>query len=181
MLKKILLVLAMGIIIFSSEYCYCAPAKKHISKKTVSSKTGTKKNSAKGAIDDVNKAPAVRKNKNKLRSEIKYSGFDSKRDPFCPPSEVSKMLEKPDQLAGFEPLANVSVPKIDLQGIIFSKKVPQVIINGGVMNVGEFIDEFEIKEIQRTGIILFYKGDNYFIKMLGYERPKNQKNQKKKR
>ncbi|MBU1087829.1 MAG: general secretion pathway protein GspB [Candidatus Omnitrophica bacterium] len=171
MLKKILLVIAISTVFFSSEFCYCALAKKPVAKSPVAKKGGDK-----AVVADINQVPEVKKIKYKSRSEIKYTGFDAKRDPFCPPAAVGKLLEKPEKLLGFEPLAkDVVLPKIDLQGIIWSKRVPQVIINGGVMNVGDFIEAFEIKEIQRTGIVLFYKGNDYFIKMLGYVRPNKQK------
>ena len=115
----------------------------------------------------------------KSRTEIRYTGFDAKRDPFVPPIQITQMLEKPDKIPGAEVLAkDVKLPAIDLQGIIWAKTVPQVIINGSVMKAGDFIEDFQIKEIRKTGIILFFKGNDYFVKMMTYS---NQKSLKGKR
>ncbi|MFH1062567.1 MAG: general secretion pathway protein GspB [Candidatus Omnitrophota bacterium] len=181
MRKILLLVLALILVFSSSDSSIAAPAKKPVAKKPVAKKPVAKKPVAKkGAVEEVDKdvGKDVKKEKYKSRSEIKYTGFDSKRDPFSPPEVVVKMLEKPEGIPGAEILAkDIKLPAIDLQGIIWSKNIPQVIINGGVMKVGDFIEEFEIKEIRRTGIILFFKGNDYFIKMVGY----TQKNTKKKK
>lgn len=169
-MRKILL-LVLIILLLIGECCFAAPAKKPVVKKAVA------KDLSKGDGKDVAKDVAKDLKKEKPRSEIKYTGFDSKRDPFSPPEMVVKLLEKPDNLLG-EAAKNIKLPKIELQGIIWSKNTPQVIVNGGVMKVGEFIEEFEIKEIQRTGIVLFYKGNDYFVKMVAYT-PKNVKKKKR--
>ena len=113
----------------------------------------------------------------RVRTEIKYTGFESKRNPFAPPKEVASMLSKPDKIDGFEKIESVNMPAIDLQGIIWSKSMPQVIINGSVMKAGDYIAEFQIKEVIQRGIILFHKGKEYLIKMQDYE--KNQKKTKR--
>lgn len=166
MRKPSILFLIIMMFFISSQFCFSAPAKKPVAKRPVAKKGTDTETAADGDLSKETKKPRY-----KSRSEIKYIGFDAKRDPFCPPLDVAKMLEKPEKIPGAEAVSkDVKLPKVDLQGIIWSKRVPQVIINGAVMKVGEFIEEFEIKEIRQTGIILFYKGNDYFIKMLGYTR-----------
>ncbi len=168
-MRKIRLLFLVFIMFFiCSELCFSAPAKRGVAKKPI-----PKKGAAGQAAKEDGLSTGVKKPRYKSRSEIKYTGFNAGRDPFSPPAAVVKMLEKPDQIPGAETVAkDIKLPKIDLQGIIWSKRTPQVIINGSVMKVGEFIEEFEIKEIRRAGIILFYKGNDYFVKMLGYVRKK---------
>ena len=108
-------------------------------------------------------APApVEKEEDIGKPELRYTGFEAKRDPFLPPEKLVKLVEraktpivqeKPKQL-----------PKIDMQGLIWSPKMPQVIINEKVLGVGDFIGEWEIKEIDRDGIILFFKGQQYKLR-----------------
>ena len=117
--------------------------------------------------------------KKKERTEIKYTGFEAKRNPFAPPQVVAKMLLKPDKIDGFAKIESVKIPKIDLQGIIWSKTMPQVIINGSVMKAGDYIQEFQIKEVTRKGIILFHKGKEYLMKMQSYERKTKKKKRKR--
>jgi hypothetical protein len=175
MRKTLFLVLALSFVFLNAECCSAALAKNPVVKKPVAKKAVGKN------IDQAadKQAAEAKTEKRKSRSEIKYTGFDSKRDPFTPPAVIAKILEKPDKMLGAE-LApkDIKLPKVDLQGIIWSKKFPQVIINGAVMKVGDFIQEFEIKEIRQTSIVIFLKGNDYIIKMTGYA-PAKSKNKKR--
>ncbi|MBU4305423.1 MAG: hypothetical protein KJ893_07385 [Candidatus Omnitrophica bacterium] len=99
-----------------------------------------------------------------VKREVKYTGFDAKRDPFDIPPNLVKIL-KGDKVDPNSREVDVKLPRVDIQGIIWNKRTPQVIANDAVMNVGDFIGEFEIKEIIRDGMILFFKGREYTIKM----------------
>lgn len=127
------------------------------------------------------KAKNADKKEKRARTEIKYTGFEAKRNPFAPPKEVAKMLVRPDKIDGFEKIESVKIPKIDVQGIIWSKTMPQVIINGDVMKAGDYIEEFQIKEVTRKGIILFHKGKEYLMKMQSYQRKGKKIKKKRKR
>jgi len=148
-----------------------------------SEKAKTAKTTAKGKAAKKEKEPAAEepsastgKTKERNRKEIKYTGFDVKRDPFAAPEKIAKMIEKPADLD--EAGTKIQLPKIELQGIIWAKNMPQAIINGAVMKVGDFIEEFEIKEISRNGIILFFKGRDYSISMQTQNLPKKKKKSK---
>ena len=91
------------------------------------------------------------------------------------------MLSKPGALEGFEKIESVKIPKIDVQGIIWSKTMPQVIINGDVMKAGDYIEEFQIKEVTQKGIILFYKGKEYLMKMQDYKNMQQKTKKKRQR
>ena len=120
----------------------------------------SKKGAKKEAVAEVKKV--VEK---KERTEIKYTGVEAKRNPFAPPKVVAKMLQSSDKIEGFAKIEEVKMPKIEVQGIIWSKAMPQVIINGEVMKAGDYIQEFQIKEVTKKGIILFHKGKEYLMQM----------------
>ena len=118
----------------------------------------------------VKKKPVKRK-----RHEIKYTGITQKRNPFSPPKEIVKMMEMAEEDTGFAKIESVKMPKVEVQGIIWSKTMPQVIVNGAVMNTGEYIQDFQIKEITRKGIVLFYKGKDYLLRMQNNAKIKKKK------
>jgi len=122
---------------------------------------------AKAAKDT--KAAQKKKIVKRSRKDIKYTGFEAKTDPFMPPAQVAKLLEKPEKMIGFELEKPVELPNIELQGIIGSKKMPQAIISGSVMKVGDYIEDFQIKEISKNGVLLFLKGKEYMIKMQDFQ------------
>ncbi|MCK4993657.1 MAG: hypothetical protein KAS13_01250 [Candidatus Omnitrophica bacterium] len=115
------------------------------------------------------------------RTEIKYTGFEAKRNPFAPPKEVAKMIAEPYTIDGLKKIEIVKMPKVEVQGIIWSKSMPQVIINGDVMKVGDYIQDFQIKEVTRKGIILFHKGEEYLMKIQSYQQNKKKPKNKRKR
>ncbi|MBU0744540.1 MAG: hypothetical protein KKE11_04155 [Gammaproteobacteria bacterium] len=109
----------------------------------------------------------AKKTTRKTAGKIEYIGHKTNRDPFGLPPELVKILEA----AKSDPGAKVvQVPNVELQGIIWSASFPQVIINNSVMAVGDKIGDFEIQQITRNGIILFYKGQTIPIKIEGYKR-----------
>ncbi len=159
-----LLIIAAVFVNISS--AFAAKSKKHKGKQ-----------SAKKAADTVQKKKKARK----LRTEIKYTGFEAKRNPFAPPEKVAKMLAKPDEINGAEKIETVKLPKVDVQGIVWSKTMPQVIVNETVMKVGDYIQEFQIKEITRNGIILFHKGKEYLMKIQKHNNKKKKTRKRRKR
>lgn len=99
-------------------------------------------------------------------TKIEYVGHQTKRDPFGLPEDLAQYLAKPKVKIE----DRIALPIVNLQGIIWSEKMPQVIINKQVMKVGDKIDQFEIREINKKGIILFYKEMTIPIEMPIYQR-----------
>ncbi|MFH2138293.1 MAG: general secretion pathway protein GspB [Candidatus Omnitrophota bacterium] len=120
------------------------------------------------------KEPEIEKNDESVDGKgIKYTGMKDKRDPFAVPGTVEKMLLRSDEVsAQAEEQKEIKIPAIKVQGIIWSKSHPQAIVDNRVLKVGEFIKDFEIKEITRNGIILFYKGKTFSVPVMGYEKKK---------
>ncbi len=98
----------------------------------------------------------------KAETKVSYTGFEAKREPFALPARLLVRVEKKK----VEEKKDVkSVPKVELQGIIWSPKMPQVIVNQKVMRVGDRIEQYQISEITREGMVLFYENNEYTITM----------------
>lgn len=99
------------------------------------------------------------KKEERRKEDIKFVGALSDRDPFSLPDVLMKIISA----SKLKPENTVSLPSINIQGLILNKKMPQVIINGDVKKVGDKIENFEIQEITRNGVVLFYKGKTHTI------------------
>jgi len=89
-------------------------------------------------------------------SVVKYSA-DSLKDPFEVYSEKKKEQE-PEAKLKAKPL-----PPLTVQGIIWGTPLPQAIINGKVLKIGDMIDGVEITRIDKEGVEVFYAGRSYFL------------------
>ncbi|MCP4649321.1 MAG: general secretion pathway protein GspB [PVC group bacterium] len=114
----------------------------------------------------------------KQHGAIKYTGFEAKRDPFGVPAIIEKMLLKPDIAIGAGQEEVIKLPSIFVQGIIWSKRRPQAIVDNNVLKVGDYIKEFEIKEIKRKSIELFYKGKTFSVPVAGTSSTSKSKSKK---
>lgn len=88
--------------------------------------------------------------------EVEYTSQDL-RDPFKSPLEMEKVLDK-----GVAPEAGLSHLKV--QGMVWSSKMPQAIINNTVVRIGEVINGAEILDIRKEGIYVLYQGRQYIIR-----------------
>ena len=89
--------------------------------------------------------------------KIAYATY-SDRSPFKGPFEEGLTAEAPG--------IDVTLPSMTFQGMIWSSKRPQAVIDNNVYDIGDVIvigsgeatDEVKIKDIDRQGIHLKYKG-----------------------
>lgn len=88
--------------------------------------------------------------------EVEYTSQDL-RDPFRSPFEMEKVLDK-----GVAPEAGLS--QLQVQGMVWSSKMPQAIINDTVVRIGEVIEGAEILDIRKEGIYVLYQGRQYIIR-----------------
>ncbi|MDP2831350.1 MAG: hypothetical protein Q8O02_03795, partial [Candidatus Omnitrophota bacterium] len=51
--------------------------------------------------------------------------------------------------------------KLEVQGIIWGVKIPQVIINNTVLTIGDLIEDAEVLSIEKKGIVLSFNGAIY--------------------
>jgi hypothetical protein len=90
-----------------------------------------------------------------IRPQVEYKA-SSLRDPF---KEDILKKDKPETDIKSSALApTVSLPKMDVQGLIWGGNFPQAIINNKVYKVGDVIDGAQIKDIAKDGISLNFSG-----------------------
>ncbi len=70
-------------------------------------------------------------------------------NPFSKPTEVAPPLPVPEEVR--------SVPELTLTAVAIAAS-PTAIINGRLVRIGDTIDSFEIRQIDRTGVTL--RGDD---------------------
>lgn len=57
-----------------------------------------------------------------------------------------------------------SLPKLNIQGVLWKSERPQAIINGEVLGLGDYVKGVRILEIKKEGIIVEHVGNPVFIK-----------------
>ncbi|MFA5093444.1 MAG: general secretion pathway protein GspB [Candidatus Omnitrophota bacterium] len=89
-----------------------------------------------------------------LRPQVTYRSAQL-RDPFvsvltneAKPANQGLAMEKP----------KIDPNKFKVQGLIWGSKLPQTIINGTVLRIGDFIEEAEVLEIDKKGVVLSISG-----------------------
>lgn len=88
--------------------------------------------------------------------------FDPKglKDPFRSPEEKEK---PPEEIPEAEAVEARPLPELRVQGLIWGGKIPQAIVNGTVVTVGDVISEARIEAIGRSGITVFFDKRSYDI------------------
>ncbi|MEA3328218.1 MAG: hypothetical protein U9Q08_00535 [Candidatus Omnitrophota bacterium] len=96
-----------------------------------------------------------------LARAVEYTGRDY-RDPLKMPVELAIPVEVSEEKG--QPAA---LPIFEIQGMIWGGIRPQAIINNGVFEQGDIIQEAEIIEIDKQGITFLYRGKKFIIRPAG--------------
>jgi hypothetical protein len=92
------------------------------------------------------------------RIEYKAKGL---RNPFQQP--VSSIEDKPVNAEESVAAQPVSLPLLNVQGVIWQGNPKQAIINNRVMKVGDSLEDVEVIEISKEGVTVLYAGVQYHI------------------
>ncbi len=96
--------------------------------------------------------------------ELKYTASDL-RDPFkeyLPRIAEIKELEQKGREGELDKTEK-TLPSFSVQGIIWGTKLPQAIVDGQVVEVGDKIEEAEIIKINKEGITFLYQDEQYKV------------------
>lgn len=96
----------------------------------------------------------------KARPNLEYKAGDL-RDPF---QEYPIEEEKIEVIPGVEapkPEEVVTPPALTIQGIIWGGRFPQAIINNKVVRIGDVLEEAEITDISKDGVIITFKNRQF--------------------
>ena len=58
----------------------------------------------------------------------------------------------------------VSLPHLEIQGIIWGERNPRAIVNNQVVGKGDFVAGVEILEVSQKGVRIFFQGTSHFLK-----------------
>jgi hypothetical protein len=84
------------------------------------------------------------------------------RDPFEPESAEEEGEENKDNQTS-QALPQEPLPRLNIQGIVWGGELPQAIINGQVVKIGDRIEGVRIVDISKEGISVFYSGRQQLI------------------
>ena len=109
-----------------------------------------------------------------MADQVNYAASGS-RDPFenqlprvepKTESQVSPVVEEPREKV------KASLPAISVESMISGGPVPQAIIRGGILRVGDQIEGATITKITKEGVELLYQGETFVVpapsKTIGY-------------
>ena len=89
-------------------------------------------------------------------AEIKYTS-GMLRDPFGDPQKVER---KPTDDSVF---VEKRIRAMVVQGLLISSKMPRVIIDGRIYNVGSPVDKGKIVSIDKNGVVIEYNGKEILL------------------
>ncbi len=89
------------------------------------------------------------------RPKVEYNASVC-RDPFIIQQAKEGTVEKPME-------AEITLPVLKIQGIVWGGKNPQAIINGKVFKIGGVIDDAHIVDINKNGVDIFFQGRQFSI------------------
>lgn len=93
--------------------------------------------------------------------KVKYNA-DKLRDPFglsAPP--IEKPIEDPMNIT--HKSIDLPLPNLEVQGIVWSNKASQAIINDKILRIGDEIDNVRITDINKKGVTVFFQGQTYVL------------------
>lgn len=111
-----------------------------------------------------------------IRSRLHYRGADL-RDPFMDylPKEkeikISKVQEEKEKKERKSEEILTTLSSFSVQGIAWGGKLPQAIIDGTVVKIGDIIKEAEVIDIDKEGVTLIYNDRRYKIPAPAYTSP----------
>lgn len=74
-----------------------------------------------------------------------------------------KIVIENDKPQGKENYGAISLPSLNVQGIVWAKDFPQAIIDGTVVKAGDKISGAQILEIEKNRVKLLYEGNIFFV------------------
>lgn len=121
------------------------------------------------------KQTAGKKGAGKEIFKVQYTSHHL-RSPFKSPFETEMGLEpkqkkepktkkkKEKSEKKSTPKAQVELPDLHVQGMIWDSDMPQAIINNTVLRIGESIEGAKLLDIRKEGVHLQYSGKHFIIR-----------------
>ncbi len=92
--------------------------------------------------------------------QVSYSG-ENVRDPFLCFFELGAVVTNPnEQRIETKP----TLPKLEVQGLIWGTKMPQAIINNQIIRPGDTISGAEVLDVRKEGVYVLYGGYQFILR-----------------
>lgn len=104
----------------------------------------------------------------KVMQKVRYTSGDL-RDPFQSPFEPEEAPYRLKPEPELPKPIKAPLPGLEVQGMIWSSKMPQAIINNTVLRIGDVIEGAEISDIRKEGIYILYEGNEYLLRPAALE------------
>lgn len=97
--------------------------------------------------------------KPKAIEEISYK--KTEKDPLK--NIFAQFLEKLRRRVPEKEIEKLPIPDLNIEGLIWNSDMPQAIVNGSVVKIGDHIEGVRIVEIDKKGITIDYEGQKVLI------------------
>ena len=91
--------------------------------------------------------------------EISYKKTD--KDPL--ENIFVQFLERLREVVPEKEIEKLPIPDLNIEGLIWNSDMPQAIINGSVVKIGDYIEGVKVVEIDKKGITIEYEGQKVLI------------------
>ena len=95
----------------------------------------------------------------KTIEEISYK--KTEKDPLK--NIFAQFLEKLRRRVSEKEIEKLPIPDLNIEGLIWNSDMPQAIINGSVIKIGDYIEGVKVIEIDKKGITIEYEGQKVLI------------------
>jgi len=95
----------------------------------------------------------------KTIEEISYK--KTEKDPLK--NIFAQFLERLRRRVPEKEIEKFSIPDLNIEGLIWNSDMPQAIINGSVVKIGDYIEGVKIVGIDKKGITIDYEGQKVLI------------------
>ncbi len=96
---------------------------------------------------------------------LPIGGLDTEYELFenDPLKDLLQLYLYKTRVVKAEEKVTIPLPELTIEGIIWNSYIPQAIVNGKIIRVGDIIENVEIVGIEKSGIIVFYNGEKVLI------------------
>ena len=95
----------------------------------------------------------------KTIKEISYK--KTEKDPLR--NIFAQFLKRLRKAVPEKEIEKLPIPDLNIEGLIWNSDMPQAIINGSVIKIGDYIEGVRVVEIDKKGITIEYEGQKVLI------------------
>ena len=94
------------------------------------------------------------------RGELDTEHALLKKDPL---KDLLQLYLYKTRVVQTEEKVTIPLPELTIEGIIWNSDMPQAIVNGKIVRIGDIVKDVEIIDIERNGVVVGYNGEKVLI------------------